>query len=75
MAGVLLTVEEDEESAVAADDVGTSDPVEVLSLTLEGGDVPAVPEVAVAWEVLSVGVDPRREEEGVDVNTVEMVLL
>ena len=75
MAGVLLTVEEDEMSAVAADDVGTPDRVEVLSPTLEGLEVPAVPEVAVSWEVVSVGVDPRVEDEGVDVITVEMVLV
>ena len=75
VAGVLLTVEEDEMSAVAADDVGISDRVEVLCLTLEGLDVPAVPEVAVLWDVLCMGVDPRVEDEGVDVITVEVVLV
>ena len=75
VAGVLLTVEEDEMSAVAGDDVGISDRVEVLCLTLEGLDVPAVPMVAVSWGVSCVEVDPRVEDEGVDVISVEMVLV
>ena len=67
METVLFALEEDEMSAVEAEDVGISDDVEGLRLTLEGDGVLAVPEVAVSWEMWSVGVCLLREEEGVDV--------
>ena len=73
--GVLLTLEEDDESPVEADDVGISDVLEGLWLTLEGDEVLAAPELAVSWEMSSVGVYPLREDEGVEVVTGERVLV
>ena len=67
METVLFALEEDEMSAVEAEDVGISDDVEGTWLSLEGDGVLAVPEVAVSWEMWSVGVCLLREEEGVDV--------
>ena len=75
MGGVLLTVEEDEMLPVEAEDVGTSDDVEGLWLTREGDGLLAVAEVAVSWEMSSVGVYPLAEDEGVDVIPGEIVLV
>ena len=63
---LLFALEEDEMSAVEAEDVGISDDVEGLWLSLEGDGVLAVPEVAVSWDMCSLGVCPLRKE-GVDV--------
>ena len=56
-------------------DVGISDIVEGLWLMLEGDEVLASPEVDGSCEVLSVRVCPFREDEGVVVITVNLVLL
>ena len=73
MGGVLLTAGEDEMSPVEADDGDTSDHVEAFGLTLEGEEWLGVPEVAVSWEVGSVGVFPLRDDEGLDVTIGEIV--
>ena len=70
---LLFALKEDEMSAVEAEDVGISDDVEGTWLSLEGDGVLAVPEVAVSWEMWSVGVCPLRGEEGVDVIPCETV--
>ena len=73
METVLFALEEDEMSAMEDEDVGISDDVEGTWLSLEGDGVLAVPEVAVSWEMWSVGVCPLREEDGVDVIPGETV--
>ena len=62
-------------SSVEIVDVGISDTVEGLWLTLEGDEVRASPEVEVSCEMLSVRVCPLRDDEGVDVITAEIVLV
>ena len=71
----LLAWEEAEVSSVEDVDVGISDTVEGLWLTLEGDEVRASPEVEVSCEMLSVRVCPLRDDEGVDVIIAEIVLV